>query len=104
MHGARGILVVVAILLFITGANACRSPALSAAVAMLGNKGGRRSSPFPQVKGGVTAVAEALLNLPSSGVWIHEKALYNIIKVPSGDKFGPRHGLSFLIEGIKKGY
>jgi hypothetical protein len=49
-------------------------------------------------------MATALLDLPESGVWIHERQLYNIIGATSGEKFGRRDCLTCLVAGIEKGY
>ena len=65
---------------------------------------GRRPSPYRIIKGKLQGMADALLGLPESGVWVHEKQLYKVIGATSGDKFGPRNCMSCLIDGIEKGY
>ena len=56
---------------------------------------GRRPSPYEAIKNNLQDMADTLLGLPESGVWVHEKALYKVIggtpgAPMSGDKFGPR--------------
>ena len=45
-----------------------------------------------------------LLGLPDCGVWIHEKQLYMLLKLPRGKYYGQRDCLTSIINGIEKGY
>jgi len=70
---------------------------------------GRRPSPYEAIKNNLQDMSDALLWLPESGVWVHEKALYKVIggtpgAPMSGDKFGPRDCMNCLLNGIDKGY
>ena len=56
------------------------------------------------VKDKVIGVSKMLLELLDSGVWIHEKPLSKLLKLPTGVNFGQKKALTFLIEGIQKGY
>ena len=49
-------------------------------------------------------MANSLLELPESGVWVHEMVLHKIVGTTSGPKFGHRDCLTFLIQGVEKGY
>ena len=35
---------------------------------------------------------------------MHESTVTKILKVPGGDKFGPRNSLSCILKGIEKGF
>jgi hypothetical protein len=45
-----------------------------------------------------------MYNLPASPVWVHEKVLYNVIGITSSDTFGKKDVMTYLLNGIKKGY
>ena len=49
-------------------------------------------------------LVDAIKNLPESNIWIHEKALYNVLGITSGDTYGKRDVLTYLLSGMKKGY
>ncbi len=51
-------------------------------------------------------LAEAMLNIPENenAVWIHEKALYNVIGIKRGAMYGRRDVMTYLLNGIKKGH
>ncbi len=66
--------------------------------------GGRRASPYPIIKGKIQSMADALLGLPESGVWLHERQLHPVVGATSGEKFGPRDCFSCVVDGIGKGY
>ena len=59
---------------------------------------------YSAIKEKVPQFAEMLMILPDSGVWIHEKALHRLLKLPQGNTFGPRLALTHLMRGIEKGY
>ena len=63
-----------------------------------------RDDLYPVLKNKLCDMAQLLLELPDSGVWIHEKSLSKLLKLPSGVNFGPRKALTFLIRGIQQGY
>jgi len=49
-------------------------------------------------------LSNQLLGLPDCGVWIHEKQLYTLFKLPRGLYYGQRDCLTSIINGIEKGY
>ncbi len=65
---------------------------------------GRQPLPYTAIKNNLQDMADDLLGLPESGVWVHEKVLHKVIGATSGAKFGPCDCMSCLIEGIDKGY
>jgi hypothetical protein len=48
-------------------------------------------------------LANALVNLPKSNVWVHEKAIYNLIGIKGSNTHGKREVLTFLLKGIQRG-
>jgi len=56
-----------------------------------------KPNPYPVIKNNIPELANALLDLPDCPVWIHEKELCKITKMPSGNAFGQRHSLSCLL-------
>ncbi len=63
-----------------------------------------KDDPYPVIKQANPLLVDSFLNLPNCLVWIHEKALYKVIKLPPGAAFGQRHSLICLMKGIKRGY
>lgn len=49
-------------------------------------------------------LVDAIKNMPESNIWIHEKALYNVLGITSGDTYGRRDVLTYLLKGVKNGY
>ena len=60
--------------------------------------------PFPFIKDSIPKMEDALMGLPFSPVWIHEKAIFKLCRVPKGQSFGERASLTCLLKGIEKGY
>mmetsp|Transcript_1616 Transcript_1616/g.2405 ORF Transcript_1616/g.2405 Transcript_1616/m.2405 type:complete len:134 (+) Transcript_1616:214-615(+) len=58
---------------------------------------------YPILKEKVKGIADALIAVPKSHVWVHEKALYNIIGIQRNSTHGKREVLTFLLKGIQKG-
>mmetsp|Transcript_31735 Transcript_31735/g.57458 ORF Transcript_31735/g.57458 Transcript_31735/m.57458 type:complete len:96 (+) Transcript_31735:170-457(+) len=54
-------------------------------------------NPYPVIRNKIPELVKALLDLPDCPVWIHEKQLCRIIKMPSGNTFGQQHSLSCLL-------
>mmetsp|Transcript_6925 Transcript_6925/g.14430 ORF Transcript_6925/g.14430 Transcript_6925/m.14430 type:complete len:133 (+) Transcript_6925:237-635(+) len=59
---------------------------------------------YPILKEKVKDLANALVNIPKSHVWVHEKALYNIIGIQRSNTHGKCEVLTFLLQGIQKGF
>ena len=59
---------------------------------------------FLHVMDHIPTFEQELMSLPSCPVWIHEKVLYSLLRVPSGHTFGQRAVLNCVIKGIDKGY
>ena len=68
------------------------------------NKDRHTASPWPTIKSRVPQVEEMLMSLPPCNVWIHEKQIHHLCKVPEGPSFGQRKSLNCIIKGIDKGY
>ena len=64
----------------------------------------RVADPYLAIKQDAPQFAVSLLNLPNCPVWIHEKALYKVLKLPSSPAFGQRQSLNCLMKGIERGY
>ena len=63
-----------------------------------------KTKAYPAIKGRAVAISDALMNIPCSPVWIHEKSLCKMLKMPRGVTFGQRDSLTCILVGIKKGY
>jgi hypothetical protein len=50
----------------------------------------------------ISFLADKLIALPECDVWIHEKALFKILRLPRGDHYGFRDCLSAIIQGIEQ--
>jgi len=61
-------------------------------------------NPYPVIRNKIPELVKALLDLPDCPVWIHEKQLCRIIKMPSGNTFGQRHSLSCLLGWMENSY
>ena len=59
---------------------------------------------YSVIKKKIPGIVNGLMNLPTSHIWLHEKVLSKLLKIPAGDKFGPRHALTIIVRGIEKGY
>ena len=59
---------------------------------------------YGPLKDKLVGLVEAMMNLPQAPVWIHEKALYNLVGITGGTTHGRNEVLTYLLEGIKKGY
>ena len=44
------------------------------------------------------------MDLPKAPVWIHEKVLYNLVGITGGKAHGRREVMTYLLQGIEKGY
>eukprot|EP00984_Skeletonema_dohrnii_P002262 scaffold791_cov78-Skeletonema_dohrnii-CCMP3373.AAC.2 len=62
------------------------------------------SNLYGQLKNKTVAFVKAMYNLPGSPVWVHENVLYNVIGITTGDTFGKKDVMTYLLQGIKKGY
>ena len=65
---------------------------------------GKAVDPYPVIKDQIPSIVKKLMTLPLSPVWMHESTLSHLLKVPGGDKFGPRNSLSCILKGIEKGF
>ena len=65
---------------------------------------GKAVDPYPVTKDQIPTMIKKLMTLPLSPVWMHESTLSHQLKVPGGDKFGPRKSLSCILKGIEKGF
>ena len=63
-----------------------------------------RPNAWPAIKNHVKQMAQSIMALPTSRVWLHEKVLYQIINAPQGQTFSQRTSLSCVIKGLKKGF
>lgn len=59
---------------------------------------------YGPLKDKLVGLVEAMMNLPQAPVWIHEKALYNLVGITGGRTYGRNEVLTYLLQGIKKGY
>lgn len=59
---------------------------------------------YDQLKNKTSALVEVMKNMPEAPVWIHEKALYNVIGITTADTFGKKDVMTYLLQGIKKGH
>jgi len=100
MRGAWSVLIFVLVAISVASADARVRLASSPTPTRMG----RRPSPYSAIKNNLQDMADTLLGLPKSGVWVHEKMLYKVIGATSGDKFGQRDCMSCLLEGVDKGY
>ena len=60
--------------------------------------------PFLHVMDHIPTIKLELMSIPSCPVWIHEKVLYSLLRVPSGHTFGQRVVLNSVLKGMDKGY
>ena len=60
--------------------------------------------PFLHVMNHIPTIEQELMSPPSCPVWIHEKVLYSLLRVPSGHTFGQRAMLSCVLKSIDRGY
>ncbi len=63
-----------------------------------------KADPYPAIKKNIPLFVASFLNLPDCQVWIHEKALSKVMKIPLGPAFGQRQSLNCLMKGIERGY
>ncbi|MCP4744568.1 MAG: hypothetical protein GY874_00265 [Desulfobacteraceae bacterium] len=64
----------------------------------------KAASAYPDIHSKVKSLAKNLMELPDAPVWIHKKALNKLLKMPQGDWWGQRHGLTCIVMGIQKGW
>ena len=60
--------------------------------------------PYGAIKNKIPYLINSISNLPDCPVWIHEKAIYKVLKLSSGPTYGQRDVLDCLMRGIEKGF
>jgi len=63
-----------------------------------------RADPYTAIKKKIPLLINSIRNLPDCPVWIHERALYKVLKLTSGPTYGQRDVLDCLMRGIEKGF
>jgi hypothetical protein len=59
---------------------------------------------YLELRDKIPVLADKLIALPACVVWIHEKVLFKILRLPRGDCYGFRDCLSAIIQGIEQGF
>ena len=63
-----------------------------------------RADAYAAIKNKIPLLINLISNLPDCPVWIHERALYKVLKLTSGPTYGQRDVLDCLMRGIEKGF